>query len=124
MGQTVSGLANDKDWDIHRVADRVNGIAEDQIFKTAVAVSAHDDQIGGNLAGIPGDFAAGSSAVANGGFHVYLPLAQRLDEFIQIAAPGFHLRRGGVLAEDLAGDAFLDVKQEKPGPIGTGKRSG
>ena len=58
--QTVSGLANDEDWDIHRVADRVNGVAEDQVFKTAVTVSTHYDQVRNNLTDITCDFAAGA----------------------------------------------------------------
>jgi hypothetical protein len=43
------------------VAHGIDGIAEDQVFQAAVAVRAHDHQIGIHFAGVAHDFAVGAS---------------------------------------------------------------
>jgi len=43
------------------MAHGIDGIAQDQVFQTAVAVRPHDHEIGIHLLGVAHDFAVGTS---------------------------------------------------------------
>ena len=62
LGQRVSMPLGFRPHDQHRqlqiMADRVDGVAEDQILQSAMAVRAHDHQVGLDFRGIAHDFLA------------------------------------------------------------------
>src|ERR1039458_429617 len=92
----ISGLAgaHDQHGYLQVVAHGVNGVAENQIFQATVAVSAHDDQVGLDLARVADDLLAGRWRVADGGFDGDALIAEGLRDAIQVLLAGLDLRGG------------------------------
>jgi hypothetical protein len=57
------------------VADSVDGISEDHVLGSPVAVRPHDDQIGLDLAGLADNGIGGCEAVLNGQFGLIVKLS-------------------------------------------------
>ena len=62
--------------------------------------------------------------MGNRRFHRNSLIAQGLRDAFQVLLARFHLRRGGLLAVNLAGDAFLHVQQVKRGAVELGHGGG
>src|SRR5579863_1186295 len=78
--------ADYEDRDVEFVTDRVDGVAEDQVLDAAVSMGAHDEQIGMDLLSVADDLFAGIRAVANSSLDLDLPLAQGVDQAVEIFA--------------------------------------
>ena len=103
--------AHHKYRNIQFVANRVDGVAENQVLDAAVSMGAHDEEIGVNLAGVAHNLLPRIGAVADGGFNFNLHLAERVDEAVEILAARFDFSGGRFGAVDLAGDAFFHVQE-------------
>src|SRR6202034_3103219 len=101
--------ANYKDRDVEFVANRVDGVAEDQVLDASVSVGTHHEQIGMDLTGVAQNLFTWIRPVADGSFDCDLHLTQRIDQTVEIFAPRFDFSRRRLGTVDLAVDALLDV---------------
>src|SRR6266545_8075063 len=97
--------------------DRVDGIAEYKVFKPAMAVCAHDDQVGVDFLGVAHDGPLRRGGVPYHGLYFDVFGPQAVGNPVQVPAARLYLRCGGKRAVNLAGYAFFDVDQEYLGPV-------
>src|ERR1019366_9575047 len=93
----VSALAraHDEHRHVQMMPYGTDGGAEDQVLQSAVAVRAHDHQVGVDLLGVTQDFLGGGDRMGDRGDHANPLIAQGLGDAFEVLAAQLHLRRGG-----------------------------
>ncbi len=89
----------------------VDGVAEDQVLQTAVAVRSHDDKVGLKLAREFDDLVLGTLPVNYGKLGGEALVRQRGHNPVEILFARLHFGVRGDGAEQPAGGAFFDVQQ-------------
>ena len=95
----------------------VDRSAENQVFKAAVSVGAHNYQVRLDLACVADNFLAGGRGMRDGGFHRNALFTNGAGNPIEVLFAGFDFRSRRIPSVHLACDAFLNVEQVHLRPV-------